>query len=264
MFPFFQIFGIEIYTFGITLTICFFAFLYGIKYLSQRFGYNPGFFFNNIIWYFLSVFIFSRLFFVISRWDDLKFIKDPFEFFIMSNYNFSLFWAIFGFLLVAFINIKIEKSSMRKYIDGLTLSFLFVLFLGFVWALLGGQVYGRETTFGIEILYSHPFTLVPYQVPIFPLPIVYAITSFLLFSVLYILSALIHIRGLIGYLGLLVFSATVLILESFSGRFDILSAYVFFNLNQVYALVVAGWAMYELWKLYIVDNMQNEVINPEK
>lgn len=125
-------------------------------------------------------------------------------------------------------------------------------------------MYGRETTFGIEILYSHPFTLVPYQVPIFPLPIVYAITSFLLFSVLYILSALIHIRGLIGYLGLLVFSATVLILESFSGRFDILSAYVFFNLNQVYALVVAGWAMYELWKLYIVDNMQNEVINPEK
>ncbi len=250
--------------FGITLTICFFVFMYGLKYLSKRFWYNFSFFLNNIIWYFLSVFIFSRLSFVISRWDDMKFIENPFEFFIMSNYNFSLFWAIFGFFIVLWINTRLEKSSITKYIDGIMLSFLLTLSIGFAGSLLGWQVYGKETTFGIEILYTHPFTPVPYQVPIFPLSIAYSICSFTLFSVLYILSTTIHIRGFIGYLGLLIFGAFTLILESFSGKYDILSSYVSFNLNQVFSLIVITIAIAQLYKIYKTDASTRDIITQQE
>ena len=190
----------------------------------------------------------------------MKFIKDPFEFFIMSNYNFSLFGAIFGFFLVALINSKLEKTSIKKYIDGIVLSFFFVLSVWYVWALLWGQVYGKETMFGIEVIYNHPFSLVPYQVPVFPLPIVYALVSFLLFSGLYILSMFIHIRAFIGYLGLLIFSSFVLILEFFSGKYDILSSVFFFNLNQVFALFLAGICIYQLYKIYSSDTSSKDLV----
>jgi prolipoprotein diacylglyceryltransferase len=62
-----------------------------LKKLSTKYSYDVSIFVNNILWYFLSVFFFSRLFYVISKWNDLKYINNPAEFFIMSDYNFSLF-----------------------------------------------------------------------------------------------------------------------------------------------------------------------------
>ena len=259
MFPFIEIFpGTFLYAFGVALSLSFFAFLWNLKKLAKRFWYSFSFFSHNIIWFFISVFIFSRAFYVIGRWSDMKFIKDPFQFFIMSEYNFSLFWAIFWFSLVLAILTRLERWSINRYIDGVVLSFLFVLVIGYIGAFFGGQVYGRETAFGIEIIYKNPFTPVPYQVPVFPLPIVYMLVSFLIFCSMYILSLFVHIRGYIGYCGLLLFSAMILILEFFSGKHDILSIYSVFNLPQIYALILALWSGYQLFHIFKQDTKNTE------
>lgn len=251
MYPYIELFpGFFIYTFGVTLCICFFLFLWNLKRLAKRFGYSFSFFSQNILWYFLSIFIFSRLFYVLSRWNDMRFIKSPFEFFIMSEFNFSLFWAIFWFLLVTWILLRLEKSSLRRYIDGIVLSFLFIITIGYFGSLLWGQVYGRETSYGIEMIYNHPFTPVPFQVPIFPLPIIYWLLSFLLFSGMYILSLFIHIRWFVGYLWIIIFSAIILIFESFSWKQDVLSVITVFNLPQVFSLVLAVWAGYKFYEIF--------------
>ena len=247
--------------FWIALVACFFLFVWILQHLSKRFGYDTSFFIKNIVWYFLAVFLFSRLFFVISRWSDMKFIKDPFEFFVMSNYNFSLFGAMFGFFLVMLINAKLEKVSIWKYIDAVVLSLFFVLPIGYIGALLGGQVYGRETTMGIEMLYTHSYTLVPYQVPVFPLPIVYSIVTFLTFCGLYILRVLVHVPTLIGYGWLLLFCAFTLILEFFSGKYDIFSSFLPFNLNQFLALILACFCAYQLYHIYISDFQKKDVVS---
>lgn len=65
----------------------------------------------------------------------MKFIKDPFQFFISGEFNFSLFGAIFGFWLVLRILTKLEKSPIDKYIDGIVVSFLFVLVIGYIGAI---------------------------------------------------------------------------------------------------------------------------------
>jgi len=251
LYPYIEIFpGFFIYTFGLTLCICFFLFLWNLRRLAKRFWYSFGFFSQNILWYFLSIFVFSRLFYVLSRWNDMKFIKSPFEFFIMSEFNFSLFGAIFGFFLVTGILLKIEKSSLKRYIDGIVLSFLFIVTIWYFGSLLGGQVYGKETSYGIEMIYNHPFTPVPFQVPVFPLPIVYGLLSFLLFSGMYILSLFIHVRGFIGYLGIIIFCAMILIFESFSWKQDVLSVTSIFNLPQVFALILAWWAGYKFYEIF--------------
>lgn len=152
---------------------------------STKFGFSYGFFMRDIVWYFLSVFLFSRIFYIISNWSSLKYIQNPFEFFLMSDYHFSIFGAIFGFGLVLYINAKLHKNKIEDFIDGVFLAFIAAAGLGFIGSLFGGQVYGLETNFGIEISYDHPFTSVPYKVPIFPLPIIYAIACFVMFSVFY-------------------------------------------------------------------------------
>jgi len=159
----------------------------------------------------------------------MKFIKDPFQFFIMSDFNFSLFWAIFWFLLVLTVLVRIEKSSITRYIDGVVLSFLFILVFWYIGAFFGWQVYGRETMMSIDILYSNPYTPVPYQVPVFPLPIIYTFLSFIIFF----------------------FAAMIIIFESFSGKQDILSVVSVFNLPQVYACMVIVWAWYNFSQIFI-------------
>lgn len=251
MYPYFILFSdIFIYIFGISLFICFFVFLWSIRRLGKRFWYSFSFFSQNILWFILSIFVFSRLFYVVSRWQDMKFIKNPFEFFVMNDFNFSLFWAIFGFLLVARILLRLEKNSLNKYIDGIVLSFLAVMVVGYIWALFWGQVFWRETTFGIELSYQHHRANVPFQVPIFPLPIVYALGSFLIFCAMYILSLFIHIRGYIGYMGIMLFCTMILIFESFSGKQDIISVSSAVNMPQIFAGILWVWAAFRFYSIF--------------
>lgn len=257
MFPFIEIFpGVIIYTFGLALTICFFLFLWNLNRLAKRFWYSFSFFTQNVIWFFLSTLFFSRLFYIIGKWNDMKFIKDPFQFFIMNDFNFSLFGAIFGFLLVLKILTRLEKSTITRYIDGVVLSFLFISVIWFIGAFFGWQVYGRETMMSIDILYTNAYTPVPYQVPIFPLPLVYTLTSFIIFSSMYILSLFMHIRWYIWYIWLMLFWASILIFESFSWKQDILSVISIFNLPQVYALILIIWSWYNFSQIFIWKDSQ--------
>jgi len=251
LFPFFEIFpGVFVYSFGITLTICFFAFVWNLQRLAKRFWYSFSFFTQNILWFFLSVFFFSRAFYIAWRWQDMKFIQDPIQFFLMNEYSFSIFGAIFWFLVVLGILTRLERSSISRYIDWIVLSFLFVLVLGYIWSLFWGQVYGKPTDLGIEISYTNSYTQVEYQVPIFPLPIVYAFVSFLIFSGLYILSLFLHIKGFIGYMWLILFSIMILIFDSFSGKQDIISVSSVFNLPQIFSFILLVWSSFKLYSIF--------------
>lgn len=262
MFPFIDIIPwIQIYTFGLSVAICFFIFIWNLERLSKRFSYSFGFFSQNIIWFFLSTFIFSRIFYVISKWHDMKFISNPLEFFLMGDFNFSLFGAIFWFLLVLHILVKLEKVSISRYIDGITLSFLLVAIIGYIGALLWWQVYGRETMIGIEISYTNAYSPVPFQVPIFPLPIVYSLLSFIILSILYIVSLFVHVRGYIWYIWIIAFSAMILIFEFFSGKQDIVSINTFMNFPQLCALVTCLWAWFHLYKLFAKETSESSAIH---
>lgn len=250
MFPFFELFWINIYSFWLALTMSFFLFLWMLKKLCHRFGINETFFLNRLIWYFLSVFFFSRLFYIISQWSDFKFIKNPIEFFIMSDYNFSLVWAMFWFLVMLFTTLKIYNLKSGKYIDASVLAFLFVAIFAYIWAFMWWQVYGKDTSFGIEMLYTNPFSPVPYEVPIFPLALFYSFFSLLLFSGFYILALFVKIRWLIGYLAIFVFSSLLLILEVFSGKIDFFKTYIWINFTQFVAIFFIIFAWYQLYTIY--------------
>lgn len=134
--------------------------------------------------------------------------------------------------------------------DVSVLSFLFSGIIWYIWAFLWGQIYGKETTYGIEILYDNSFSSVPYEVPIFPLAIVYAFLFFVLFSVLYMIAMFINVRWVVGYMGLILIGSFFLIFENFSWKYDIFKTELGLNFNQLGALVLILFAIYGLYRIY--------------
>lgn len=251
MYPFFEIYSwFFIYTFWLSLTACFFLFLWMLKKLCWKFWINDSFFFNRILWYFLSIFIFSRLFYVISKWSDFKFIKAPLEFFLMNDYNFSIIWAIFGYFLVMIISIIIHSLKSWKYMDASVLSFLFSWVFWYIWAFFWWQVYWKETNFWIEILYNNSFSPVPYEIPVFPLPIVYSIVFFILFSVLYMFAMFINIRWIVWYAWLALIGSVFMILENFSWKYDYFKIEYWINFTQIWSLFLIVFWFIWLYKIY--------------
>lgn len=251
MYPFLDVFWYRIYIFWIVLLLSVVIFFFMLRRLRGRYVFDMNIFSNNTLWYFLSIFFFSRLFYVISKWHDLKFIENSAQFFITTDYDFSLFWAIFWFVIVFFINIRLRREKLIKYIDSIVLSFLLALSVWFIWAFFWGQVYWQATNIWIEITYNNPFSPIS-STPVFPLPLIYFILFFIEFAVLYILSMYIKVKWFIGHIWLIVFSLIILIFENFSWKQDIFDSLIFLNMNQILAIMLMIFSFY---RLYIISQI---------
>lgn len=252
MYPQIEILGVTIYTFGLALSISFILFFFMLYKLSEKFGINANFFLGNVLWFFLSMFVFSRLFYIIAEWRDFQFLwsRGVLKFFLMSDYNFSLMGGILGFMVVLLFQLKRFKISARKYIDAIVLAFLFASIIGFIGAFFGGQIYGRPTDSFMGIAATSDVSNTPYTSPMFPLALLYSFVSFFLFFCLYLIRKFTKIEGLVGYIGILLFAIVLFSAEFYSGGTDIFKAYIFFNLNQIGAVLLFILGVYGLYKIY--------------
>lgn len=252
-----------IYFFWIGLLVSFFVFFYLLNRLTERYTFDMKIFTNNILWYFISMFFFSRLFYVISQWNDSKYIDNAGQFFIATDYDFSLFWALFWFFIVFYINIRLRREKLIKYIDSIVLSFLLALSIWYIWALFWGQIYGQATNIWIEIVYNNPFSPIS-STPVFPLPLIYFLLFFIEFAVLYILSLYIKVKWFIGHIWFIIFSLIILIFENFSWKHDIFNNYIFLNMNQILAIFLMIFSFYRLYILSQISAKDTSIIIEHK
>ncbi len=252
MFPQFELFGIPVYTFWLSMSISFVLFFWMLYKLSLKYWINTNFFLNTILFYFLSIFIFSRLFYVISEWRDFKFIFKEWylKFFFMSDYNVSLIWWIIWFFLVLFFKIKKYKLKSEKYIDAAVLAFLFAAIVWYIWTFLGWQIIWKPTDLSIWVTYTNAFSKSPYSWAVFPLAIFYSIFCFILFTWLYITKIFIKIEWFVWYLWMIIFSSLLLIFEFFNWSPDIFNSYIFINITQIWAIWLIIFASLWLSKIY--------------
>jgi hypothetical protein len=260
MFETINLFGLQIYTFWLTLAVCFFLFIWMLKKISWRFGINFSYFTNRALWLLISTFFFSRLFYLISNWVEISNGLSLKYFFFTRDYNFSLIWALFGFLLVVFITTRIHRIKSWKYLDAIILSFLFASVFWYIWAFLWWQIYWGVTNFWIEIAYNS--SNIPYQKPIFPLAIVYSIVTFIMFSLLYIFAMMTRIRWIAWFIGLITFWSSVIALEFLSWKHDSIQQLTYnlvdgwINFNQISSIFLIFMWFY--WILRIAFNWNKE------
>lgn len=170
----------------------------------------------------------------------------------MTDYNFSLFGAIFGFCLILLLNAKLLKRSIHKYIDGFVLAFLFTVIFGFIGLFISWAGYGESTSSILWIPYFSDNLSATPTGKFLPIGLLYSGASFILFSILYILSMFVKVRGLLWYIGLGMFSACALILEYFSGKPDAFSIAYDISFAQMWAIffiVVSFYGIYRVMNL---------------
>lgn len=253
MYPQFEIFWYPIYSFWIALSISFILFFWMLYKLSLKFWINTNFFLNNIFFYFISMFFFSRLFYIIAEWRWFKHVLwDWFvPFLFMPDFNFSIIWAIIGFMLVLYFKIKKFKLKSDKYIDAAVLSFLFAWIVCYVWAYFWGQVLWKPTTLNIWVTCINAMCKSPYTWPTFPLAIIYSIICFLIFTWLYIARIFIKIEWLVWYLWIIIFCSLLLVFEFFNWEIaDTFSSYIHLNMTQLGAIWLIIYAVRWFTKIY--------------
>lgn len=250
MYPYINLW-VQFYTFWISITICFFLFIWMLFKMSKRLNYSFDLFKNNILWFFISTLFFWRIFYIISNWHEQRHIKDFKDFFVMTDYNFSLMWCLAWFFLVLLILVKLRKEKIDNYIYWVVLSLFFVFPVWFFWALLWWQVYWLDTNFWFEISYTNKYTTIPYTSPIFPLAIFYSIIFFIAFCLLYISQMYVKEKNILWYAWILVFSCVIFMMEFFNWKpVDLFKENIWLNLSQVCAVIIFWVVGYYVFKLY--------------
>ena len=167
------------------MTVSWIVFFVLLHFLSTRRGYTNHIF-TSIIDFTLSIFFFSRIFYILADWrtekflfidlfqtgDILAFLK---QFFITDNYSLSFAGGVVGFLIVFFYKTASRPRERAKYWDCIIPAFLIAASIAYLGTLLGGQLYGKVMDTIISIHYTNIDSIVPFQNPTFPLPVIYSI-----------------------------------------------------------------------------------------
>ena len=179
----------------------------------------------------------------------------------MTDYNFSLFWAIFWFCVILFLNTKLLKKSIHKYIDGFTLAFLFTIIFWYIGLFLSWAWYWESTTSWLGVPYISTSLSTTPTGSFLPIALIYSGLSFILFSVLYILSMYINVRGLLWYIWLGIFSAITLILEYYSAKPDVFSLTYNISFSQMWAIIFICISFYGIYRVMNISwNSKNTIL----
>lgn len=250
MFPLFHISPfVEVHTFWILLVIAWVVFFWLLHKYSTEHGLSKNIF-GDIPSYTLSIFFWSRIFYMLIDWRNEKYlfinlvegggILDFLHgFFITENYSLSLAWGIIGFFMVFVWKIYRERVNIDKSIDILARSFFWAAIIGYTGALLGWQIYGTPFDSAFSTLYTNKNSIVPVWSARFPLPILYIIFS--LGGALLIEKArktLTIPNGFLGYIAFWFYGITLFLLEFGSGSADMFESYPpYIGINQIIGLV---------------------------
>jgi prolipoprotein diacylglyceryltransferase len=249
---------VPITTFGVSLTIAFFLFYWMLRRLGKRYSINTAFFSINLLSFFLTTFFVSRLLHVILYaglpTKSAFLVEYPvLSFFLMSDFYFSAGGAILAFFGLFWFHMRQrEKADREEALDITVIAWSFASIVAYLWAFLGGQVYGvhSDGIFAVDYI-NNPILA---EFPRFPLAIVYILCTLAIFSLIYVIRKLRPERCLAASLGALLWGIMWFIGEwwndassdNISYLFGALSQWKILNFNQIIALWLIAWWSWRL------------------
>lgn len=254
---------ITIYTFWLCMIIAWGIFFTLLHYFSIR-RWMGKHIFSSIIDFTLSIFFFGRIFYIFADWRTERFLfVDLFEkwnififlkeFFITDNYSITFAGGVIGFMVVFLWKTWNIAKDRPKYWDSIVPAFLIAASVWYIGTFLGWQIYGIVVDTFFSITYRWFDSIVPFQNPTFPLPIVYSIASLLIAFFLYRIDNKMPLpEGFIGYMGMGIFSVVLFLGEFLNGASDLFSSRIYLNITQIIALGLISYAI--VWLLRIIKH----------
>ncbi len=254
---------IDIYLFWVGLMVAWVLFFYGLHRRSIEAGITKHIF-SRITLFTLSIFIFSRMFYILWQWRIERFIFEDFlsgndtfitfleRFFLASGtgwYNLSFAGGVVGFVLVFLWLTRKQKKIKLSYLDIILPAFFVAAIAGYIGALLGGQIYGIPFDSFFSIQYAHKFNIVPLQKALFPLPVLYILMAIIGVVWNHFLQKKQVPKGFIGAVGIWYVSSVLFIFEFLSGDSDTFASHIWINMTQILALFgiwVTFWIFFKI------------------
>lgn len=129
----FNIFGIDVYWYGILIGFGVFLGLFTARREAKRTNQNPDLYTDFLLYAIIFSIIGARIYYVIFSWDMFK--DDLMKIFALREGGIAIYGSIIGAALTALVFTKVKKINFFKFIDTC------------IFGLLVGQIIGRWGNF---------------------------------------------------------------------------------------------------------------------
>lgn len=261
---------VPISTFGIFMTLAFFAFYWMLRRLGKKYHVSTNFFESRLFTFFVVTFLSARIFHVllfagIPTKSAFSLEFPVMSFFLMSDFYLSMFGAVIGFFGVLLWSIRSrDPQEKQEILDIFVIASMFWAILWYLWAFLWWQTYGMKSESILAVDYIGNPVLAEF--PRFPIALTYSLVILFIFSLIYIVKKVRPERGLAASLW-----ATLWWIMWFLGEwwndsssdnlsylFGFLDHSKFFNANQYLALILLG--VWIWWLAHIIPSPVSESI----
>ena len=182
-----------------------------------------------------SAIVFSRLLHVIDFWDYYS--QNPGR--IIGGEGLTIYGAVLGAALGVWIYSKIRKISFGYLADMLAPGIILAQAIGRVGCTLNGCCYGVETNLPWAIVYTHPATHGPINIPVHPTQIYEIIYNLIVFGVLLLLRKRFRPDGSLFLIYLVLYAAWRLGIDFIRDGKDLLFGLHEAQLISIVVLIIA-------------------------
>jgi len=248
----FNIGFLPIYSYGFSILIACFLGLGLLYFLIEKEKLNYSLIFNNILLIFIISIIGGRMFDIIFKWDI--YINNLYKIFFIWDGGLSMWGTILSaFGIIYFILKQNKEMQLNKWLDILSLSFLFISSIILLGQFAIGQGFGETTDFFLGVYYDNinsPYT----GVIVHPTSLYMSLNLFIVFISMFILwiTKTRPFYGFIFNISIISFCTSHIISESL--RWDI--SYWFLRQNAeksisiIILTIISLSFIKSIWQLY--------------
>jgi phosphatidylglycerol:prolipoprotein diacylglycerol transferase len=239
----FQYGSITLTTFNLLLVVGFLAGTTFLVRFIQLKKLNLNFFVNHFIYFIFLPLLGGRIFYIFEHINLFK--KAPFSSLYVWDLGFSAFGIFYTAILVVYLFSRANSEDFWGWVDALTLSSLFGLFIIHIGHFFNGSHYGIPT----ELPWGIAFDTVniPYLNPIHPTQLYSALIALIVLYISMKYAKRTHLTGIVGTFAIMLYSISAFGINFLQGN---ASTYAKINFLIIAALAFIFYIHCSHKKLY--------------
>jgi phosphatidylglycerol:prolipoprotein diacylglycerol transferase len=213
----FQFGGFSIYAYGFFITVGFVTTLVlaSLKIRKSKIGISFGNLVDLFFYTVLSAIIGSRLLFVLIHFDDYR--QNPMQIFKIWEGGLVFYGGLLLAIGVSLWYMRWHRLPIWRVADLISPLISLGLFFGRIGCFFAGCCYGKETSLPWGVIFNHPDSLAPLNIPLHPTQLYDAANGLAIFFLLSWMEKRKTFDGEIFWLFLFLYSITRFFIETLRG-----------------------------------------------
>lgn len=234
-----------LHTYGVLLAIGFFlAVLVALKE-ARRVGIDPNIIMDLAFYIFLAALIGSRLFYVLSSWEEFR--DNPVDIFRFWRGGLVFYGGLILAFLVGLWYVKKQHLKFAPLADIVAPSLALGQAIGRLGCFSAGCCYGKPTDLPWAVTFKDPFTLAPRDISLHPTQLYESLATFAIFLTLIFMRRQERFQGKLFWYYLLFYSTARFIIEFFRNDPRGWVIPEIFSPAQAIGVLAALLALFVLW-----------------